>query len=378
MELRPNDFTSPSDPGFDAELMDGVSAEGRPVIATLVPGALQLASEGIPEPARWPLERVELDPLVVGAVHLRHRDHPGLLLSSSAPGFREALEAHGLSRALPRGNRRWLLGIAYLAGTAAMVGLFVVALPTISSGLARQVPLSVEAELGVPSVRMIGRSRCDNTEAQAALDKLAGKLRMEGDPEFDDAQVQVVNLAMMNAFTFPGGSIAVTRGLLDAAETPEELAGVLAHELEHVSERHVMTQVVRSVILTTGWQLTVGDFSGLMAVDPATVMEIAALGFSRDAERDADSGALRRLEHAEISSRGFATFFGRLEKASGGVEVPEWLSSHPASAVRQQAAMKAANEMPHAAPLTHEEWQALKNACSSPAQDLKLRDLIGI
>jgi len=152
--------------------------------------------------------------------------------------------------------------------------------------------------------------------------------------------------------------------ILDDAQRPEELAGVLAHELEHVARRHVMAQVVRSVILTTGWQLTAGDFAGLMAIDPSTTLEIASRRFSREAEKEADEGAIRRLRHANLSSRGLSDFFPRIERSTD--VVPEWLSTHPASAARRKALLDSddAAPGPSAGELPRQDWQAIKEACS--------------
>jgi beta-barrel assembly-enhancing protease len=169
----------------------------------------------------------------------------------------------------------------------------------------------------------------------------------------------------------------VTRGLLDDAQSPDELAGVLAHELEHVARRHVMAQVVRSVILTTGWQLTVGDFAGLMAIDPSTMLEIASRSYSRDAEKEADEGAMRRLGHAGFSTRGLSDFFVRMERSTDFV--PEWLSTHPASAERRKAiADSGSADPPLAAAMPDRDWKAIRGACGGRrGVDPDLEKLLG-
>lgn len=357
--MRP---AAPAGP-FPGELVDGETAAARAVEVSLGGDCLELVAPGSGERWSWPLDRVEVDPLVVGQVHVRHRDLPDALLTSSDPGLGAALSAAGRSWRLPSGGERWAQVLLYAGLTAAAVAGILVALPVVSKAIAHRVPPSVEARISNATLEVMRRGRCEDPSAQAALDALAARLRLSDDPRFEAARSEIVNLEATNAFTFPGGSVIVTRGLIDAADSPDELAGVLAHELEHVSQRHVMTQLVRSVLLTTGWQLTVGDFSGLMAVDPVTLMELASMRYSRDDEWAADEGAVRRLRHAGISTAGLASFFARLE-SDAGAEVPEILSSHPSSALRKQVAQAAAGAGTTPA-MSEEEWRAVKGACAT-------------
>jgi predicted Zn-dependent protease len=162
----------------------------------------------------------------------------------------------------------------------------------------------------------------------------------------------------------------VTRGLLDKAAGPDEVAGVVAHELAHVYERHIMTQVLRGSILSLGWAVTVGDFSGLLVVDPQTMFQIVNQGFSRDDERKADEVALQRLHRGGISVKGFAGFFKRF--ADKGDMLPEWLSSHPDTRARLQRieSSLAQEKAPTTPVLSDEDWQALRSACGDrPAEE---------
>jgi beta-barrel assembly-enhancing protease len=155
--------------------------------------------------------------------------------------------------------------------------------------------------------------------------------------------------------------VVLTRGLLAKTEGPDEIAGVLAHELEHVRQRHVMAQIIRTSILSLGWSVTVGDFSDLMIVDPGTAFAIANQRFPRADERAADAGALDRLDRARIGRAGFAAFFRRLQADSDNL--PAWLSTHPASAERLQTIGTAS--APGVTPaLTDAAWSALRAACA--------------
>ena len=348
---------------FRAELMDGSSGCVRPVQVAVLPDRLLIDSEDGSELEAWGLAGLQVDPLPGGVLHLTHPAHPGALLSSSDAELREFLVIAGATPRSPAARSLLVRGLFYAATVAGAVALFLALLPAMSAGIARRVPLSIEEQLAFPVHTLLENRYCRSADSRRALVALADSLRLEGDPGFAGARLEIVDLAMVNAFTFPGGSIVVTRGLIDDAQRPEELAGVLAHELEHVARRHVMAQVVRSVILTTGWQLTAGDFAGLMAIDPSTTLEIASRRFSREAEKEADDGAIRRLRHANLSSRGLSDFFARIERSTD--VVPEWLSTHPASAARRKAVLDSdAASGPSAGEFPRQDWQAIKEACS--------------
>lgn len=348
---------------FAAELMDGSSAEVRDVLVALVEDRLEVRTAAGLDPVAWSLAALQIDPLTEGVLHFTHPDHPGALLSCTDDRLRDALVGAKVIRSR-RGTRTWLLhGTFYAAAIAGAVALFIAILPALSAAIARRVPPSIEEQLAFPVQKFLDGRYCRTAASRKALDGLAQRLRLPGDPVLPGAQIEIVDLPMVNALTLPGGSIIVTNALVEHAQDPDELAGVLAHELEHVARRHVMTQIVRSAILTTGWRLTAGDFTGLMAIDPSTTMEIASRSFSRDAEREADQGALQRLRSAGISSNGLSRFFARIERQTDAM--PEWLSTHPASAIRATMASEEEAEGQFAPALRAAEWQALRRACES-------------
>jgi predicted Zn-dependent protease len=100
-----------------------------------------------------------------------------------------------------------------------------------------------------------------------------------------------------------------------------------------------------------------------MAIEPSTTLEIASRRFSREAEKEADEGAIRRLRHANLSSRGLSDFFARIERSTD--VIPEWLSTHPASAAQRKALLDSDAALgPSAGELPRQDWQAIKEACS--------------
>lgn len=162
----------------------------------------------------------------------------------------------------------------------------------------------------------------------------------------------------VNAFAVPGGYVVANTALLKLADSAEELAGVIAHEVQHVEQRHTL----ENLIYDLGWQaslaLMVGDVSSLWVTQAVT--DLGGLKFSRDLESEADMKGLDALHKAGIAPQGMVTFFEKLA-AEQGMDVPAFLSTHPSSEKRgeilqdaiQQREGWASQRLPY-------DWQSLK------------------
>ena len=145
-------------------------------------------------------------------------------------------------------------------------------------------------------------------------------------------QVSVVQSPMVNAFALPGGYVVVFTGLMRKAESGEEVAGVLSHELNHVLQRHGMERLVKMMGLAAVVSILVGDQQGLIGLARQLGLELATLKFGREQETEADVTGIRLLSDARIAPDGMIRFFERLsEKDKERVEL---FSSHPMSAAR--------------------------------------------
>lgn len=236
--------------------------------------------------------------------------------------------------------------------SAAAVALFL----TAPAWLGPVVPESWERRLGDAMVGDLGNRVCSTPESDRALARLLDQV----DPAASQVRAGIVNMDMVNAAALPGSQVLLFDGLVQEAETPEELAGVLAHEVGHVRERHVMTALLRQFglsVLTSGFNSNVG--SGALA---ATNMS-----YSRAAEREADAWARAALARAQVSPVGAARFFERQVEA--GKDVPDtmkWLSTHPDQLERAREFRAAAKPGQRYTPvLNPAEFRALKLACES-------------
>lgn len=150
----------------------------------------------------------------------------------------------------------------------------------------------------------------------------------------------VVDKAELNAFAAPGGVVVVYSGLLQAAKTPEEAAGVIAHEVAHAELRHGLQGMVKALGVRAGAAVLLGDWSGAALGQAMT--GLLEMKFSREAEEAADAEGLRRLVAARINPSGMADFMDTLAKQSSGAALPELLSTHPASGGRATRLREAA------------------------------------
>lgn len=252
----------------------------------------------------------------------------------------------------------FVLASAIIAG-AALFGLSKA--PAI---VARLVPPSVERRLGDAMIGDFGNRFCTGPGGKAALSTLAARIGASPDA----VDIQVAAIPMVNAVTLPGGRIILFDGLLQAATSPDEVAGVLAHELGHVENRDVLETLLRQL----GLSVLLGGVEGHIGGYTNAVLSTA---YSRGAESRADAFAIGALGRADISPLPTAQFFKKLGgdsgKPSGAAVVMSYLSTHPVSATRAAAFTRSARANGGYTPaLTPAAWAGLKSICvgSRPAK----------
>ncbi len=174
-------------------------------------------------------------------------------------------------------------------------------------------------------------------------------------------EVTVVKSDVVNAFALPGGYIVVFTGLMKKATSAEEVAGVLAHELNHVLQRHGLERIIKQMGLVAVVSILLGNPPGLGGVMKQLGVELMTLKFGRAQETEADLIGLQLLYRAKIDPSGMITFFQRLaENDEGRVE---WLSTHPMSSARADRLKTQLAEMPKRDPEPFTfEWSKVHEA----------------
>jgi predicted Zn-dependent protease len=244
----------------------------------------------------------------------------------------------------------WLVGAILLA-----VGM-ALGLPY----FAKHIPWSVEKRLagvfgGSPAnAPCQGRS---HPESKALLQTLVKRIYpLYPEDSALPITIEVIPGKTVNAFAMLGGRIYVYDGLLKQAESPEELAGVLAHEIEHVRNRHIMQAVAVNLFTIESLKLLL---PGGQQLGPQLAYLLLNLKFGRQQEYEADEMGLQRLQQGQVDAEGFRQFFARAEKLPA---TPQILSNHPANEFREQLA-ESFRGYPVVPIMDQAQWQTLKTIC---------------
>src|SRR5882672_9587947 len=177
----------------------------------------------------------------------------------------------------------------------------------------------------------------------------------------------------INAFALPGGFVGVHTGLINAADTESELASVLAHEISHVTQRHIarmigqQQQMQLPVMAALAAAILFGRSrpdlaSGAIAAAQGGAVQ-AQLSYSRDFEREADRVGLQALNAAGFDARAMAVFFEKMQRSarvSDDGSVPGYLRTHPVTTERIADAQNRAASMPYRQHLDSQEFQLVR------------------
>ena len=362
----------PSDPAptwpassWTGRYSDGKTAGSVPADVRLTDRGVEIGFPGAPQALVWPYGALGVAaPLTRSAadVLLTYSFMPGATLFVADAGFARAVAKAApqlTSRAFGwRSARPWIIAAA-CAGVIAL-GVWAADLSP-SKAVASLLPDRVRTSIGEQVISAMGESRrqCTAPAGHAALDRLVARLAA-GAGTTAKFNVRVLDWGLLNAFAVPGSQIVLTRQIITQAKTPDEVAGVLAHEMGHAIELHPETALVRMVGLTAAVELMTGGGGTLANIG----LMLTQLGYTRAAEREADAHALRMLEKAEISPAGIAEFFRRIGTIENKAGAPEWdlLRSHPNTEERAKAA---ANRPSYRATpaMSDADWQALRAIC---------------
>lgn len=288
-------------------------------------------------------------------------------LAAAAPGRWQPSLDHAARRGRRVEHRFRMLWLA--VGSLALLPLVAAALlwqhsDRLVGWVVDRVPVEHEARLG-DLVLVQSRARWqlqDRGPAVEALRAIGGRLTAGSPYQY---RWLLADAPEVNAFAAPGGVIVVFSGLIRQAASPEELAGVLAHEVAHVELRHSLRAAVKGLGLRTVLSLLLGDGTGGALAGAAA--NLTELKFSRDAEREADREGLRRLQAARIDPQGMLGFFVRLEGAAGaGGAPPAWLSSHPPPGERLDMLAAHIDASAAAPQRLQMDWDAVQRASGKP------------
>jgi len=271
------------------------------------------------------------------------------------------------------GHQLRLAALATLA-LASVILAYLYGVPLLASRAVGLVPPAWEERLGETVGRQMeaqmgeaGPAPLCDTDPQSLANRAIARFAdavMEGSGSPFDLDIKVVRSSVPNAFALPGGQVYFFSALLEQAETQDEFAGVLAHELGHVVHRHGMEQLIS----TAGTGLLIGFILG----DMTGISVAAGLGatlidarFSREAERQADAFAAQVAHRLDFNPAGMADLLNRVGADDDLARALALFNTHPLTDDRKRALEALSRERPSGLepPFSPAEWRAIRTMC---------------
>ncbi len=197
----------------------------------------------------------------------------------------------------------------------------------------------------------------------SAVDQIYDRLLQGLETTEYDYRLYIIKNDNINAFASLGGNIVIFTGLIDYAESPEEVAAVLAHEIGHVEKRHVVNKVVKE--LGVGLVLSIitgGSDAGFLG---QILQQSVSTVFDRGQESEADDYGLALLENARIHPNSMAVIFRKIRDrySSSTMETLEFLSTHPNTNKRIKKSLEyKTSEGFQSQPFTNIDWTEVRSA----------------
>jgi predicted Zn-dependent protease len=360
---------------WEAAYLDGRSAARRRATVRIGRTGLEITLADTNAQMRWPYRDLRQTQGVYAGEQIRLErggDLAEALLVADV-GFLAALrEAAPETRFHDPARRRFRVGLTIAAGVAAVAlaaALYLFGLPAAAAGAAARVPPAWEAKLGDAIMDHLApaEERCADAERQRRVDAIAAAVLGPAQPTPYTFKVAVVNSDVVNALAAPGGAIVVFHGLLQRTDSAEELAGVLAHEVQHILKRHATRAIFQHASAGVLMAAVVGDVSAVVAFGLEGARMLGDLSMSRQAEAEADLEGMRLLHEAGIDTAGMVSFFEKLAAPHGDPGRGKYLMSHPAPRERLASlrALSARWPRPAARLMPDYDWDDIKTMCGA-------------
>jgi len=366
---------------WQGDYFDGRTAERRSVTIRLLADGLEIVQPDR-ESVYWPY--AEIRPVqrdsAEGCVRLERGEDPAETVVVRNEAFLAALRQSAPAEAgrFVRGQTqtRWDLTLLAIVAVVALGSLlYFWGVPAAGRVMARMLPVAWEERLAEAVIKAWApeEEQCFDEEKMASLRAVLDRL-LEAVPGSPYQYKLIVMRGPMNAFALPAGTIVVTDALLASTDSPEQLAGVLAHEIQHVEMGHSTQGLFRE--FAAQWLLSTltGDASkGSMALETAALL--ADLSHSREDEAAADREGMNLTMAAGVDPKGMIEMFEKFKKLEESMPLglgthADYLSSHPSTgnriALLQAMAGQAKEEVRPLLPGS--DWGKIKAICGGTAR----------
>jgi len=355
--------------------LDGKTAQKKEAAVEVEIDGLRIHLAG-GSPIWWPYAAVRQnrDHVDPGQIRLEKGGAlPEILIVPQAPFFR-ALRQIPPNVRLPfhePGIRSLRLSFPLLSALGAVgivLSLYLWGIPFLATWAAFQIPVSWEEKLGRTIVESLAPAdmRCDDLSREPVLREVMEILTASLPEQAYKFQIIVVDEPEVNAFAAPGGTIVLYRGLLERIQSTEELAGVLAHEMQHILHRHATRIILENVSFGMLFSLILGDANSATGVGREGAIALATLHYSRHYEEQADREGIKLILAAGIDSKGMISFFEEIQKEDQKtVTIPAYFSTHPnlKSRIALLKEIARENPLPNPRPLSRFELPDGEEIC---------------
>ena len=366
-------------PGF---YYDGRTARQIPVRVELVSGAVRLIADDNSTTVWDFKELTQTQGFYKGEPIRLERDrredsHPDrhketLVIKDDTEEFLKAVRILSGVKKLraPHGTKKRVyraLGAAALT-VVIIVLLYFYGIPLMAERVAERVPPAWEDKLGksVADEFVKNMDECKDPALTAALGDIIAKLNAAAPEHPYEFKVYIVKNDMLNAFAAPGGHIIVFSGLIEETERAEELAGVLAHEMQHVLLKHSTKSIFQALSTSVIISLVTGDVGAAAQI----IQALGSLNYSREHEVEADMEGLDLMVAAGIDPKGMVEFFNTMDEVVGDMpESMRYVSTHPLTKERIERLNNAIEEKDFDSGKAEEllpevNWRKVRGGCS--------------
>ncbi len=274
-------------------------------------------------------------------------------------------------------RRRQRFSLTILAGIASIPLLWAAfswGIPWMSGPITTLIPISWEEELGEILTTKFAppEKQCTDQQVVESLQTIVATLSRSIESNPYSFTVHIVDNPTVNALAAPGGQIIIFRGLLKNTQSANEMAGVLAHEMQHVLHRHSLRLIVQQASMGIVVGALSGDVSGIMTFGLQAAHVLQTLSYSRDKEEHADKLGLLLLLRTGINPEGMIQFFKSInpepkEKKKALQPLSHYFTTHPATDERIQRlrALIPPTFNPTTSLLPNNNWTQIRERCNS-------------
>lgn len=345
-------------------LLDGESPNPLPVRISLLDTAVRFVPQGDRKAQMWDFSDIDWEATrkLNDQLRIKRRDGDQWIVATDAALIAEiqAERKHWTRRnfwvALPDTK----MAIRACVGAVVICVALWFSWPVLTIPAVKLVPQSTRSWLGDTAQKMAGMDDlCTDPDGNAALQRLTARLTAQR-PELKDIRVVPVQSNMINALTLANDKVLLTSAIIKQAQSPDEIAGVLAHEFGHIAHRHVLRGVLGQLLSNA----IISMFTGAHGTEAGYINTLTSSAHTRAFEAEADATGISLLREAHIASQGLAEFFNRVAHMEGtSSRFLQYFASHPPS--KEREALMRNTVIPDATPaMDYKDWLALKNVCA--------------